>query len=38
MLGFAVLEGLLFVKIVIIDGSEKRIWEFSFLTSQFACY
>ena len=34
MLGFAVLEGSLFVTIIIIDGSEKRSWEFSFLTSE----
>ena len=38
MLGFAVLAGLLFVTIIIIDGSEKRSCEFSFLTSEFACY
>jgi len=38
MLGFAMLEGSLFVTIIIIDGSEKRICEFSFLTSEFACY
>ena len=36
MLCFAVLEGSLFV-IIIIDGSKKRICEFSFLTSEFAC-
>ena len=38
MLGLAVLEGSLFVTIIIIDGSEQRICEFSFLTSEFVCY
>ena len=38
MLGFAVLEGSLFVTIIIIDANEKHICEFSFLLSEFACY